>query len=305
MKIKLLLFTLLLASGLRLSAQNCGVLDSVSYTIVDNGNGTSNYTFVGYFSTTSGGSKSVDVSIYCGSYYFVTNDCVGTTTSQITKTYGPFNNVTTCTGTIFIDWIGYTNSVCGGSPCGGATGISPVPVSLMDFAVTKTKTNEVLLTWETASELNNDKFVIERKLNSEEEFMPIGEVSGMGTTNSISYYSYKDFTATAFQKVCYRLKQVDFDNAFEFSDVECMKQITNSTLVVFPNPANSVFTIASSFDGFEYEVMNAYGQIVVSGSTNSFRKSINSVDLSNGIYDIKVKSMYGIGMETVKLSITR
>lgn len=302
MNFKLLLLLGLLGIGLQSTAQNCGLLDSVSYTIVNNGNGTSNYTFVGYFSTTSGGSKSVDISIYCGSHYFVTNDCVGTTTFQITKTYGPFNNVTNCTGTIFIDWIGKTNAVCGGSPCGGATGITPVPVSLVSFSAERDD-GVARLNWKTASELNNDRFEIQRKLESEMEFKTIAQVSGAGNSNELIEYQYLDDINAVKGKISYRLKQVDYDNAFEYSDVACVKETTQKAIYIYPNPANASVTIHTHLDGFSFEVQNSIGRTVTEGKVEDSKTTIQTKVLPSGMYYIKVKGYNGLEVETKKLSI--
>lgn len=308
----LLIFTLFLLNVSKsVTAQNCGVLDSVTHTIVDNGNGTSNYTFVGYFSTTSGGSKSVDISIYCGSNYFVTNDCVGTTTSQTTKTYGPFNNVTTCTGTIFIDWIGKTTNNCGGSTCGGAVGITPVtpspplPVKLVSFEVELVYEKFAKLNWETASEINNDRFEVQRKLESESEFVTVGEVRGVGNSTELNSYEFTDNIQGISGKVGYRLKQVDYDNEFEYSKIQYVDAKAISSILVYPNPASNSVTINSNLDGFNYEILNSVGLSIVQGQIEESNVTIQTTQLQNGVYFVRIKDYKGLEVETMRLFITK
>ena len=301
-KIRLLILIGFLSSSILTKAQNCGLLDSVTYSIVDNGNGTSNYTFVGYFSTTSGGSKSVDISIYCGSHYFVTNDCVGTTTSQITKTYGPYNNVSNCAGTIFIDWIGKTNASCGGSTCGGATGITPVPVKLVSFVVERDD-GIAQLTWKTASELNNDRFEIQRKLESETEFKTIGEVGGSGNSNQLMEYEYVDDINLVKGKICYRLKQVDYDNAYALSNVHCLEEKVSSDIIIYPNPTRGEILIVSNLEGFSYTACNSVGQIIQDGQTDETKAHVDLTKFPKGIYYLSIKNAEGSLISIQRIAI--
>ncbi len=92
-----------------------------------------------------------------------------------------------------------------------------VPVELTSFTATS-KLGNVILNWATATELNNLGFAIERKLDSS-VWERISFVEGYGTTTEPNEYSYVDdissITATS---LAYRLKQIDFDGSYEYSD---------------------------------------------------------------------------------------
>lgn len=91
-----------------------------------------------------------------------------------------------------------------------------LPVELISFDVEPNKDN-TLLTWQTASEINNDHFQIEHSTDGR-NFNSIGEVDGNGDSFSINDYSFThDTPANGINY--YRLKQVDYDGAFEYSHI--------------------------------------------------------------------------------------
>ncbi|MGD8780937.1 MAG: T9SS type A sorting domain-containing protein [Ignavibacteria bacterium] len=96
---------------------------------------------------------------------------------------------------------------------------TPVPVELISFTAF-TKENSVELNWETATEVNNYGFEIQKlELESQNmEWEKIGFVQGHGNSNSPKSYSFVEKSLNS-GDYSYRLKQVDFDGAFEYSDV--------------------------------------------------------------------------------------
>ncbi|MDA0194525.1 MAG: T9SS type A sorting domain-containing protein [Bacteroidetes bacterium] len=115
-----------------------------------------------------------------------------------------------------------------------------LPVELIAFTGLITERGEAILNWSTAQEINNDYFEIQRSRDGY-EFEVIGSVTGAGSTDRRVDYSFID-THPYFGLSYYRLKQVDFDGQFEYSNVIW----TNNTSLregievsVFPNPAES------------------------------------------------------------------
>lgn len=109
-----------------------------------------------------------------------------------------------------------------------------LPVELLYFAAHKTE-NGVLINWETASEFNNDYFDVEWKIGGN-QFEKIGRVKGAGTTTEIQYYEFlhdldqvdiENGSATFY----YRLKQMDFDGAFEYSDIASVQYVDALSLI--------------------------------------------------------------------------
>ena len=99
--------------------------------------------------------------------------------------------------------------------------------------------NGIVLSWITASELNNQGFYIE-KSSDNINWMTIGFVQGKGTTSEKNYYSFIDNEITSDIQY-YRLKQIDFDGSFKYSQVvEVVIGIPTeySLSQNFPNPFN-------------------------------------------------------------------
>ena len=118
-----------------------------------------------------------------------------------------------------------------------------IPVELTSFTAT-TNGKEVILNWSTATELNNQGFEIQRSTEGE-EFFTVGFVNGHGTTTEQQNYSYADRNLDD-GKYYYRLKQVDYDGSYEYSDVvEVDFRAFNSYLLEqnYPNPFNPTTTI--------------------------------------------------------------
>ncbi|MDX2362514.1 MAG: T9SS type A sorting domain-containing protein [Crocinitomicaceae bacterium] len=161
-----------------------------------------------------------------------------------------------------------------------------LPVELVNFRGSCVG-NETILEWSTASELNNKYFEIE-KLDDNGEWKVIGEVDGAGNSSTLINYSFIDRDLIS---SFYRLKQVDFDGAFKYSDViyideeECVQA---SGFIVFPNPANDfVMVQVSSSNDQEIKIYDFMGRVVKSSVFNEEIR-IETADWAQGMYTIKV-----------------
>lgn len=212
----------------------------------------------------------------------------------------------------------YTYRVCtiyGASPsCYGneATAYVPeyVPVELASFTGTFSN-NEIILKWETASETNNHGFEIQRKMGS--EFERIGFVEGNGTTTEPQSYNFIDENIKN-GTYYYRLKQIDFDGTFEYSNeitVEVNIPVYYFLSQNYPNPFNPSTTIKYSiakgglvtlkvFDTLGNEVKTLVNENKQSGIYNA---DFNGSNLSSGVYFYQLKSANF--MSTKKLMLTK
>ena len=118
------------------------------------------------------------------------------------------------------------------------------PVELTSF-VAEADDESVLLTWTTATETNNKGFEIERALSREgtspgkDDWQKIGFVEGRGTTVRANEYSFTDNDKNfASGKLLYRLKQIDYDGKFEYSDVVEVETVPTKFALEqnYPNP---------------------------------------------------------------------
>ncbi len=153
--------------------------------------------------------------------------------------------------------------------------LAGVPVELASFTANAVR-DEVELNWRTATETNNQGFEIER-MNAGGTFEQIGYVAGFGTTTEPKSYSFTDSKLET-GSYTYRLKQIDFDGTFEFSneiniDVELPLQYALEQN--YPNPFNPSTKISYSIpeDGFvKLAVYNLLGEEVAT-IVNSFQKA--------------------------------
>jgi cytochrome c peroxidase len=169
-----------------------------------------------------------------------------------------------------------------------------VPIELLSFSG-QFKDNKVVLAWQTASELNNDYFTIEKSLDGN-KWTEIGQKKGASNTKSIQNYTFED-TNLAEGRQYYRLKQTDFNKKSTYSKVISVQfDVVNTPKIrVFPNPATHQVTV--SLDGFnegnntELQLINTLGQVVF--AKKNVKNQAELIDLSNfpsGQYVVLIKS---------------
>lgn len=164
-----------------------------------------------------------------------------------------------------------------------------VPVSWKSFDVRK-KDEAAELMWATASEVNNDYFDIERSSDGL-DFESIGILSGAGTFENESNYSFTDHNPLT-GKSYYRIKQVDFDGSFDYSDILVLRKSDINELKVYPNPTQGIVNLSLPEADMNIEIWDVQGKKV--GEYFSSAKDIQ-LDLSmlrKGYYQIKVQKDY-------------
>lgn len=176
-----------------------------------------------------------------------------------------------------------------------------LPVELSSFSAIQSK-GSIVLNWETASEKNNSGFSVERK-SENQNWQQVGFVSGYGTSTEKHSYSFTDQSAGS-GKYSYRLKQMDFNGTFEYSQVVEVL-LTPSEFKMYnnyPNPFNPSTIIAYELptDAFvTLKVYNTTGEQVaelvneyqVTGKYNkSFNTSSVSSSLPSGIYFAELRA---------------
>lgn len=116
-----------------------------------------------------------------------------------------------------------------------------LPVELLYFDA-KRAGDEALLEWATASELNNEYFEIQVAKGDEDyqagKFVTLTRIEGQGTTSEETYYYYNDTEKFKNGVRYYRLKQVDFDGTYAYTDIKAVyfEVIPHFDLRVYPNP---------------------------------------------------------------------
>lgn len=161
-----------------------------------------------------------------------------------------------------------------------------MPVELTTFTATRRDKN-TLLEWQTASEVNNDYFQVEHSKDGR-NFIALDQIKGIGNTvQEVNDYSYLD-TQPKTGVTYYRLKQVDFDGAFEYSNVVTVEYINDKGgISVYPNPFDHSVTLQfplleHSYSNFSFrtiEIYDIYGRLVQSMEAPMDETSI-TIDLS-------------------------
>jgi autotransporter-associated beta strand protein len=173
-------------------------------------------------------------------------------------------------------------------------GNPPVPVELTYFDVTP-KEKQNLLTWETASELNNHFFEVQRSINGS-DFTSIDVVYGNGTTQEISNYSFSDYDIGPYQmSYFYRLMQVDYDGTYSYSPIVVAnrKIRTNTHLSANPNPISNEWSLnlSNGFNGDLFVDIFTQEGINIFHEKCQFEEGIlilENFDLPDGMFYAKV-----------------
>ena len=175
---------------------------------------------------------------------------------------------------------------------------SLLPVELTSFSATIIGST-VKLSWNTATEINNFGFDVERTSTSPTQgWKKIGFLEGNGNSNSPKYYSFEDNNLTA-RKYSYRLKQIDSDGQFEYSkviEVDLDTPMKYELSQNYPNPFNPTTSIRFSLPvsgNVKLTLYDSNGQEVRS-ILNEYRESgthiinFNASRLSSGAYIYKL-----------------
>lgn len=175
----------------------------------------------------------------------------------------------------------------------------PLPVELTSFTALY-ENSEVMLNWKTETEVNNYGFNVERRIN-EREWDSIGFVVGSGNSNSPKEYNFKDKDLFAGgSKFQYRLKQVDNDGTFEYSDVVEVEVVPNEYELSqnYPNPFNPSTTIRFSLPKetqLKIIVYNIIGEQVAEMAEGIYeagyhKVTFNAGNLPSGAYIYRMES---------------
>jgi len=187
-----------------------------------------------------------------------------------------------------INGFGIANSITGTAPNGFSANMA-LPVSFSSFYAVKNN-NDVVLTWSTAQELNNNNFEIQRSTDGT-SWNVIAVVMGMGTTNTTTQYKYTDKNNTA-ATVYYRIRQVDFDNNFDYSIVKVIRSSEAAPVTkVYASNSNVNIEFNKAITGnIMVRIISANGQLVAQQNFEqaAYRITMNTNGKGAGLYVVQV-----------------
>jgi photosystem II stability/assembly factor-like uncharacterized protein len=175
-----------------------------------------------------------------------------------------------------------------------------IPVALISFTA-EVFESEIKFNWSTATETNNSGFEILRfAQNDNNEWEDIGFVPGHGTTTETQHYSFTDNDLKP-GKYQYKLKQIDYDGTFEYSQiVEADIPFANEFLLSqnYPNPFNPTTKIEFRIADFGfvnlkvYDILGREVAILVNEEkpAGEYEIEFNAANLPSGIYFYQLKA---------------
>jgi len=152
----------------------------------------------------------------------------------------------------------------------------PFPVEMLPLVAVPDNTNQLIkLYWNTLSEVNNAGFEIQRSLDgsSFNKIHPGAWVNGQGNSNSQVNYTYDDRMVEPNVKYYYRLKQIDFNGAYKYSNIAeaILSPNFQFGVVFYPNPTQDIMNLTLTSDkdqSLNLIVYNAIGQQIFNETYN-------------------------------------
>jgi hypothetical protein len=187
---------------------------------------------------------------------------------------------------------------------------SNLPVELQSFTA-QANESAVLLYWDTATEINNFGFNVERS-DEFSNWVAIGFVEGQGNSNSPRYYNYIDKNIRKPGNYYYRLKQIDNDGKYKYSEVvlvEVSMLINFHLSQNYPNPFNPSTLIKYSVpeNGFiKLSVYNLIGEevsVLINEQVDAgfYELTFNAAHLSSGTYFYRLQTGKTVQMKKMVL----
>ena len=189
----------------------------------------------------------------------------------------------------------------------GAGDGSPLPVTWLDFnAVYNNETQNVDLSWSTASEINNDFFEVQRSTDAV-HFDVIGKVNGSGNSSLVKEYALSDKQPLPGVSY-YRIRQVDYNGDDDFTDLRAINIDGSSsagTIYVYPNPlaGQDLNLVFSGLDkgNWQWRLVDLTGKVIMQKTRVS--------DLESGVIQLSLDKLpdgiYLFQLETQSQNFTR
>lgn len=181
----------------------------------------------------------------------------------------------------------------------GTDDLNPLPVRLSNFTAKRSREN-VQIDWTTAQEINSAKFEIERSFNGR-SFETIGTVRAAGNSNRLMSYAFTDYNPLSTQRaqvIYYRLKMVDRDNTFEYSNTVPVRFNERGTTLLYPNPFKDVVSIETEVENNAKASVEVYD---IAGS-KVFEKAYELAN-GNSVINVNELSGYTNGVYLIKVTV--
>jgi len=165
-----------------------------------------------------------------------------------------------------------------------------LPVELAEFEAQAVENESVDVSWMTATEQNNDHFLVQRSIDLE-NWETVDKVEGAGNSTEPIYYRSLDqnpYVGVSY----YRLKQFDFNGDISYSGIQSVRIYGGSEISVYPNPTSSDIVVeGNEYEIKELKVYDVYGkELSVERSYSEGKCHLSLSTLPNGMYLIRTRN---------------
>ncbi|HMT55066.1 MAG TPA: T9SS type A sorting domain-containing protein [Saprospiraceae bacterium] len=158
--------------------------------------------------------------------------------------------------------------------------LGTLPVRYQNQPTAKREDDQSHISWSVSTQINNEKFIIEHSKDGR-NFSSIGEIAGDGTNNETKHYEYIH-ASPAIGINYYRIKQVDYDGKYSYSDIASVRYEGDNKTNIYPNPAISEVTITTS-EQTTLQIMDVYGRLLNKQDISEGQNTINLSEFPTGI----------------------
>jgi Secretion system C-terminal sorting domain len=166
------------------------------------------------------------------------------------------------------------------------TQVTVLPVTLLNFSGSKQAAGNVLQ-WQTASEINTNRYEIESSSNAN-SFTKMASVNAVGSGSNA--YSYTDVTKYS-SKVYYRLKMIDNDGKFTYSNIIFIHNDGKDAITVYPNPTRDFVNINISSTALlnsTARLIDASGRVIKTIKLTTQNVQIDIKNVNTGVFILKL-----------------
>lgn len=174
-----------------------------------------------------------------------------------------------------------------------------VPLNLVSFNAGLLNCQPSLY-WTTSAEINSNRFEIER--NEDGQWTTIGTVAAKGTASSNTHYNFADRLLNSnTDKVLYRLKMIDHNGSFKYSDVlPVLVDCNNIQVLAYPNPVQDgklYISITGTSGKTEGLLMSASGQVVSKKQLSNGTNAMEVQGITSGTYILDISNSRGFNQK--------
>ncbi len=161
-----------------------------------------------------------------------------------------------------------------------------LPVQWLRPVKASIQNSHTMVEWTAASQINNEKFVIEHSVDGK-EFYLVGEQKGEANTFESKTYSFiHEYPLQGMNY--YRIKQLDYDGKFSYSNIASVSYKSRD-LIIYPNPVQNELTITSTNEDV-VQIYDVYGRLIKSKAIQVGQNKVSMSELPSGTYIITLRN---------------